>query len=190
MGCGHCAPTLPCRRRRRSPCLGAAQSNSAEGLCTNGTKPLRDPKGPHLSNVAKTTSVLATGIAPQVGTMPVTDGRSPGSQVVAPGASGPSSPSRSSFATRRGGRFVEKEASNPGCSCRHSSGFSHPLRRQADRTTRSVAINLVRQDGRPSLQYSRGVGCVRPALYGSRPSHSLLLSRRPVCRPKTIHDKD
>lgn len=149
----------------------------------------RVDKNPRMRNVAKTTSVLATGISPQVGPMPVTDGRSPGSQVV---AQRPAVLPRLPGMCRdmRGGRFVDKEASNPGCSYRHSSGFSHPFQLSADRTMRSVAINLRRQDGRPSLQYSRGVGCVRLARHGSRPSHSLLLSGRRVCRPETIHQKD
>jgi hypothetical protein len=160
-----------------------------KGITTNGKAPLRDRSGPHLSNVAKTTSVLATGIAPQVGTMPVTDGRSPGSQLSARMPTGlPRLPGTG--CDTRGGRFVEKEASCPGYSYRHSSGFSHPHPSPASRTTRSVTVDILRQDGRPSLQYSRGVGCVRPALYGSRPSHSLLLSKQPVGRPETIRSKD
>lgn len=131
------------------------------------------------------------GSLPQLGVKPVTDGRSPGSQrqtgtITAPVRRFPS-PSRRSWQKRKGGRFVDKEASNPGRSLCHSSGFSGPSAHRTGHTTRPAMQGSSKPDGKPSLFYSRGVGCVWHALSGSTPSHSLLLSSLNLFRPKTIH---
>ena len=79
---------------------------------------------------ATTTSVLASGISPPIGQI-ARHGRQVSWLTVSDqpirSIHGFSSPSRSMRHKRKGGRFVDKEASNPGRSLCHSSGFSGPF---------------------------------------------------------------
>ena len=99
-------------------------------------------------------------------------------------ACGSPSPSQAP-ASRKGGRFVEKEASEPWLIAMPPSGFSGWFSEARFRHHCLHAQTSPRPDGRPSLLYSRGVGRDCSALIGSAASHSHLLPD-PFPDPGTI----
>ena len=85
----------------------------------------------------------------------------------------------------KGGRFLDREASSPGSSQRHPSGFSGRSSASSLRHHCPLRVLHAPPDGCPSLLYSRGVGRDCSALLGSAASHSHLLPG-PFPDPGTI----
>jgi hypothetical protein len=128
-----------------------------------------------VAETAMTTSVLALGKSlPRSGNMPSLAGRSPGSQRPA------FSRLRNALAfpgigIAKGGRFVEKEASEPWLIAMPPSGFSGWFSRCCPEHHCPKPHKSSLPDERSSPLYSRGVGRDCSALFGSAASHSHLL---------------